>query len=614
MKENHRAGRARLLLGDTIITAAMGRPINWMQVMSERLLKAGRNNRAGMKCRKYGVLLLFLSLILPAGLGCEGHLGAKKAGIEPEVAEVPLYVSAEWPFTEEKIAGRISELQAELERLSEAQARCDELRAGARAGGERPGPAGGGCSAELEAALADAVDLYSSILERYEGIRLLQERLARAMSPSEREAALAELARALASDFEAAEQEGLDAVNRRLSAAGLRDAETWDAGGAVVRSYEAGDFEGAVRVYEERFAGPENIAPEDLAPVEADAAYALALSRLGRDEEAGARIEALCGPGAGTPPWAEPAVLEGRLADLYLYSGRYDEARAAYERAAARSEAGAAVHARAVEWLDLLGLPDGEPEGAGLLGRYVKARRLIEERSEEGWALDEARSLCTSIHHDSPASLVAMAAERLMNSVEGMEAARIRQTLDEAGGLVMAGRLEAAYEMVSSLLDRYLGGACSPLVDEALAQAEILESELADEMIEREVEAKERYELGVGLLEEGRFDEAIEVLAPLRETFLGPEAEERIAETAEGIVQEAREKAAELYLEARYAEDPAQKLGLLEDARRILLAVLERFPTAQASEKARRNLSVIEGEIEETGTIETGEGAAGEGG
>ncbi len=569
-----------------------------------------------MKFRQYGVLILSLALVLPAGLGCEGHLGVKKAGIEPEEAsaEPPLYVSAEWPFTEEKITGRTSELQAELERLSAVQARCDELRAGTRAGGERPGPAGGGCSAELEAALADAVNLYSSILERYKEIRLLQEGLVRAKSPSEREAALEELARALASDFEAAEQERLTAVNQRLAAADLHDAETWEDVGAVVRAYEAGDFEGAVGAYEERFAGPENIAPEDVAPVEAAAAYALALSRLGRDEEAVARIEALCGPGADTPPWPDPAVLEGRLADLYLYSGRYDEARAAYERAAARTEAGAAMHARAVEWLDLLGLPVGEPEGAGLLGRYVKARRLIEERGNEGWALDEARSLCTSIHHDSPASLVAMAAERLMNSVEGMEAARVRQILDEAGGLAATGLLGAAYELVSSLLDRYLGGAYSPLVDEALAQAEILESELADEMIEREVEAKERYELGVGLIEEGRFEEAIEVLAPLRETFLGPEAEARIAETAEGIVQEAREKAAELYLEARIAEDPAQKFGLLEEARRILLTVLERFPTAQASEKARRNLSVIEGEIEEAGRIETGESAAGEGG
>ena len=560
------------------------------------------------------ILLLTLAVALSSGLGCEGHLGLKKAGIEPEGAEAPLYVSAEWPCTEEKIAGRTSELRAELERLSAVRARFAELEAATRAGEESRGPAGGGCSAELEAALADAVDLYSSILERYEGIRLLQERLARAESPLEREAALAELVRALASDFEAAEQEALNTVNRRLTAVDLRDAETLEAGGAVVRAWEAGDFEGAVGAYEEHFAGPENIAPEDVAPVEAAAAYALALSRLGRDEEAVARIEALCGPGAVTLPWPDPAVLEGRLADLYLYSGRYDEARAAYERAAARSEAGAAVHARAVEWLDLLGLPDGEPEGAGLLGRYVKARRLIEELSDEGWALDEARSICTSIHHDSPTSLVAMAAERLMNSVEGLEAARIGHILDEAGGLAADGRLEAAYEMVSALLDRYAGGAYSPLVDEALAQAEVLESELADEMIEREVEAKERYELGAAFLEEGRFEEAIEILETLRETFLGLEAEARIAETAEGIVQAAREKAAELYLEARITEDPARKLGFLEEARRMLLDVLERFPTTQASEKARRNLSVIEGEIEETGTVETGEGAAGEGG
>jgi len=345
---------------------------------------------------------------------------------------------------------------------------------------------------------------------------------------------------------------------------------------------------------------------EEDAPVEVGASYAFALSRLGRDEEAVARLEALCEPGAGSPPRPDLAVIDGRLADLYLYSGRYAQARAAYERAAARAEASAAVHERAVEWLDLLGFPDEEPGGAELLGRYVRARRLIEEQGGQGWALDEARSLCTNIQHDSPASLVAMAAEGLMKSVEGMEVTRIEQTLDEAGRLADAGQLDAAHDLVSSLLDRYAGGTYTPIVDEALTRAGILETELADEMIEREAEAKERYELGVGLLEEARFEEAIEVLTPLRETFLGLEVEARIAEAADRIVQEAREKAAELYLEARYSDDSAHKLRLLEDARQILLSVLERYPTAQSSEKARRNLSVIEQEIEAVGAAPAG--------
>lgn len=108
---------------------------------------------------------------------------------------------------------------------------------------------------------------------------------------------------------------------------------------------------------------------------------------------------------------------------------------------------------------------------------------------------------------------------------------------------------------------------------------------------------QEDYDRGAAHLQAREYDKAIERLNRLRQTAYEAKANPLIAEASKLGAQDARQKAAELFVRATNSRDTEEKRKLLLGSRDLLQGALTKYPQSGLADKIQRNLARIEAEL-----------------
>lgn len=113
---------------------------------------------------------------------------------------------------------------------------------------------------------------------------------------------------------------------------------------------------------------------------------------------------------------------------------------------------------------------------------------------------------------------------------------------------------------------------------------------------------QEEYDKGAAHLQAKEYDKAIERLNRLQRTSYEAKARPLIEEAAKFGAQDARQKAAELFVRASSSRDSEEKRKLLLATRDLLQGILVKYPQSGLTDKVQRNLARIEAELKAVDT------------
>jgi outer membrane protein assembly factor BamD (BamD/ComL family) len=108
---------------------------------------------------------------------------------------------------------------------------------------------------------------------------------------------------------------------------------------------------------------------------------------------------------------------------------------------------------------------------------------------------------------------------------------------------------------------------------------------------------QEDYDKGAAHLQAKEYDKAVERLNRLQRTPYEAKARPLIEEAAKLGAQDARQKAAELFVRASSSRDSEEKRKLLLASRDLLQGILVKYPQSGLTDKVQRNLTRIEAEL-----------------
>ncbi|QQG65808.1 tetratricopeptide repeat protein [Desulfobulbus oligotrophicus] len=113
---------------------------------------------------------------------------------------------------------------------------------------------------------------------------------------------------------------------------------------------------------------------------------------------------------------------------------------------------------------------------------------------------------------------------------------------------------------------------------------------------------QEEYDRGVAHLQAREYDKAIECFNRLQHTALEAQARPHMQEASRLAVQDARQKAAELFVRAANSRDTDEKRKLLLSSRDLLQGALVKYPQSGLTDRVQKNLVRIEAELQAVGT------------
>jgi tetratricopeptide (TPR) repeat protein len=106
-----------------------------------------------------------------------------------------------------------------------------------------------------------------------------------------------------------------------------------------------------------------------------------------------------------------------------------------------------------------------------------------------------------------------------------------------------------------------------------------------------------RWNEGTGLIDEGKFDDAVKVFNGLQDTEYAAKAAEKIREISTLAAKADRRKAADLFIRFTKTPDLENKKKLLLESRRLLADILVKYPNIDFTDKVTENLRRVEKEI-----------------
>ena len=137
------------------------------------------------------------------------------------------------------------------------------------------------------------------------------------------------------------------------------------------------------------------------------------------------------------------------------------------------------------------------------------------------------------------------------------------------------------------------------LMDRALQNLEEAESAYEESVKIKENYLKQTYESAKELYEKEDYKGAITTLEALEKMqMLNAEAADLKNRAIENLINRDRNRAAELFLEARKTKDPRKKRALLETSRKILKTLVEDYPQSPLKHKLTSHINIVEKEIE----------------
>jgi len=175
----------------------------------------------------------------------------------------------------------------------------------------------------------------------------------------------------------------------------------------------------------------------------------------------------------------------------------------------------------------------------------------------------------------------------------------IEQALKEVNSLVR----KHAYSEASLLLlkerIKIEEGPESAIIDRELAKIEQREEEFEEQKRIRDAYLKQTLEGAKRLIEEDKFEEAINKLDEIRDAEDFAAESKALRERAvESHINQERNQAAELFLAAKKTKDPSKKKALLKSSHEILEGLIDKYPSSPLNQKLKSHLTIVKKEIE----------------
>jgi len=176
-------------------------------------------------------------------------------------------------------------------------------------------------------------------------------------------------------------------------------------------------------------------------------------------------------------------------------------------------------------------------------------------------------------------------------------------TMDRLLGEVNALVRKHAYSKARILLLRERikieEGPESEIIDRELAKIEQKEEEFEEQKRIRDAYLKQTLETAKRLIEEEKFEEAVNKLDEIKgDQDLAAESAALKERAVESYINQERNRAAEIFLAAKKTKDPLKKKELLASSYEILKALIDKYPSSPLNQKLKSHIAIVEKEIE----------------
>lgn len=253
------------------------------------------------------------------------------------------------------------------------------------------------------------------------------------------------------------------------------------------------------------------------------------------------------------------------------------------------------------------------------LGRMGKDYEELLEKSSEyelklygnalySWLVSSRREIPATLRNNvaelkrqAPQSEAAKLTVTLLEQAEKRVEKYVYRELSRAVELVKSNDFRQAFDIVDHLSRSSL----PPEVMQKVRATEtaIRKKQTLDESRQKELEEEAlevRWEKAMNQLDRKEYDQALAGFRSLLDTEYRKQAKGKIREAIRLAAAAKRQKAAELFIKARGAAgDVEKKVDFLQQSRRLLLEIQNKYPEAAIIDKVKQNLDVVEAALSE---------------
>ena len=375
-------------------------------------------------------------------------------------------------------------------------------------------------------------------------------------------------------------------LTEKPSAAKIADGPLQATGDTLLRNYAAGNYETATQLWQALPAGQG-------VRLRVSAQNAAAQAMLRQNDEKGAAVvykNLLQRLDDEDSP--DTLNLRRYLADISFATGDTAEALRHYRRMDTdyKKLGDSANWARKQAAMITSGQRDQQEEYTSLMRRWLG---YVPER--DGFTVSALADNFLQKYAQSP---VADNVEYIRDDSKKKAENWINGLVSSADKLAARKKFQEAAKMINSVPTNIVEGESQRLLrgkSEEISFAEAVHQETTRQ--EREQETQRKWNSGLLLAQNGRYDEAIDVFTGLANGDMGDKAKAKVQELNLQAAQDQRRKAADLYRRYTKTSDTGAKKKLLLESRRILKDILVKYPNVEIAPQVSSNIERVEQEI-----------------
>jgi hypothetical protein len=237
-----------------------------------------------------------------------------------------------------------------------------------------------------------------------------------------------------------------------------------------------------------------------------------------------------------------------------------------------------------------------------LLGNGEEALNLYDRLTDE---LDSKAALISALRNkiielDRPHAHEQQGKETENSVLRGgtQEIKSVQEVLQEANDLAQNHEFKKAKRLLASYKNKAELQADIDLIERSIDLIELAEQESNERQVSLENRKKETIDLARNAIEKEEFEKAIAMIDRLMSEGVSDSQLHKLREKAvEKFINRERNRAADLFLSAKNTKDPEEKKKYLLESRKILNAIINRFPASELNERLKSHLNAIENEM-----------------
>jgi hypothetical protein len=173
------------------------------------------------------------------------------------------------------------------------------------------------------------------------------------------------------------------------------------------------------------------------------------------------------------------------------------------------------------------------------------------------------------------------------------------QLLEKVSALVQKHEYREARILLLKKRIKMEEGPESEIIDRELAGIEQRADEFEEQKRVRDAYLKQTFDAAKRLIEEEKFDEAVNRLDEIKDAQgLNAESTALRERAVENHINRERNRAAEIFLAAKKTKNPSKKKELLKSSYEILNTLIDKYPSSPLNQKLKSHLSIVKNEID----------------